>query len=86
MRRRARPGRLVVREGLTLVLVGLAIGLAGAFLLSRFLRGLLFGVPPADPLTFAAIAVILGATGVLASYVPARRAARIDLVEALRAD
>ena len=77
---------LVVREGLTLVLVGLAIGLTGAFLLSRSLRGLLFGVPPADPLTFAAIAIILGATGVLASYLPARRAARIDLVEALRAD
>ena len=68
---------LVVREGLTLVLVGLAIGLTGAFLLSRFLRGLLFGVPPADPLTFAAIAMILGATGA-AGQLPAGPSRRAD--------
>jgi predicted permease len=77
---------LVVREGLALVGLGLATGLAGAFALSRFIGGLLFGVTPQDPLTFAAIASILGATGVLASYVPARRAARIDLIESLRAE
>lgn len=55
-------------------------------MLGRFTGGLLFGVTPQDPLTFAAIASILGATGVLASYVPARRTARIDLIEPLRAE
>jgi putative ABC transport system permease protein len=75
---------LVVGQGMTIALAGVAIGLAGALALTRFMRALLFGVRASDPLTFTAIAVLLGAIALLASYVPARRAARIDLVEALR--
>jgi len=85
----ATPGQiraLVVGQGSRMVAAGLALGLAGALVVTRFMRGLLFDVMPADPLTFAAIAVTLGATGLLASYVPARRAARIDLIKSLRSD
>jgi predicted permease len=75
---------LVVGQGMTIALAGVAIGLAGAFALTRFMRALLFGVRASDPLTFTAIALLLGAIALLASYVPARRAARIDLIDALR--
>jgi predicted permease len=77
---------LVVRQALTLVAAGLTLGLAGALVLTRFMRGLLFGVMPSDPLTFTAIAMVLGATALLAAYLPARRAARLDLVASLRSD
>ena len=77
---------LVLRQGVAIVLAGLTIGLAGALALTRFMRGLLFAVMPADPLTFGAISILLGATALLASYVPARRAARSDLIDALRSD
>lgn len=76
--------RLIVGQGLKLVLIGLAIGLVGALALSRLLSGLLFGVGAKDPVTFAAVAVVLGAVGVLACYLPARRAARVDPLVALR--
>ena len=75
---------LVVRQGTILVVAGLAIGLSGALVLTRFMRGLLFAVTPSDPLAFAAIAVILGATALTATYLPARRASRLDLIDALR--
>jgi putative ABC transport system permease protein len=76
--------RLFTREGLMLGGAGVAIGLAGAFALTRVMRGVLFGVAPDDPATFAAIvAVVLTAT-LLAAWVPARRAAGLDPVRALR--
>ena len=77
---------LVVRQGLVVALAGTALGLAGAMLLTRFMQALLFGVRPSDPLTFAVIAAALAAVAVAASYVPARRAARIDPIVSLRAE
>jgi putative ABC transport system permease protein len=85
----ARPGRLrrtVLAEGLRLAAGGLLVGMAGAFALSRLLRLLLFGVTPTDPATFAGVAAVLLLVAALASYLPARRATRIDPCEALRAD
>jgi putative ABC transport system permease protein len=78
--------RLFLREGVTLVAIGLAVGLAGAIAAVQALRTLLFGVAPSDPLTFAAVVVALGLSGLCASYLPARRAARVDPMEALRTD
>ena len=76
--------RLIVSQGFKLVLVGLAIGLIGAFALMRVIASLLFGVTTKDPLTFAAVAVLLAFVALLACYLPARRAARLDPMEALR--
>jgi predicted permease len=77
---------LIVRQGLVVAMVGVSLGLAGAFLLTRFMASLLFGVRATDPLTFAAIALVLGTVAVIASYVPARRAARIDPMVSLRSE
>jgi len=77
---------LVVFQGLRLVLLGLAIGLAGAFAASRIVKSLLFGVTTKDPLTFALAAGLLGAVGLLACYLPARRATKVDPIEALRCE
>jgi predicted permease len=77
---------LVVRQGMALALSGVAIGLMGAFLLTRLIRSLLFGVQAADPLTFVGISVLLGLIALLASYIPAQRAARIDPMVSLRCD
>jgi putative ABC transport system permease protein len=85
----ATPGdvvRLFVREGAGLILLGVACGLAGAFAVSRALSTLLFGVTTTDPITFAAVAGTLAVVALLASYFPARRAARVDPSSALRAD
>jgi putative ABC transport system permease protein len=76
--------RMVVGEGLLLSGAGVAVGLAGALLLTRFLGRLLYGVAPTDPLTFAAISALLVCVALAACYLPARRAARIDPMEALR--
>jgi putative ABC transport system permease protein len=85
----ARPAdvlRLIVRTGARLAAIGLAIGLPAAFATARVLRGALYGVGVADPATFVGIPILLAAVALLASYVPARRAARVDPVVALRAE
>jgi ABC-type antimicrobial peptide transport system permease subunit len=76
--------RLVLGHGLALALTGVAIGLGAAWGLTRFLESQLFGVEPTDPLTFAAVTAVLLATAFLACYVPARRAARVSPMTALR--
>ena len=77
---------MVLREALVLGSVGLVFGLGGALLLSRTLTTLLFSVSPNDPATLAVVGALLLLTTVLAGYLPARRATRIDPVVALRAD
>ncbi len=76
--------RLVLGRGLRLALIGIGIGLVGALVLTRFLTSLLFGVKPADPLTFTAVSLILIAVALLACLIPARRAAKVDPIMALR--
>ncbi len=78
--------RLVVGQGMTLAVAGIAIGIAAAWGLTQLLRGLLFGVSPHDPATFAAIAALLAAVAFVASYLPARRATHVDPVCTLRAE
>jgi predicted permease len=76
---------MVLRQGLQLVLIGLAIGLAGALVLTRVLTTLLFGIEPTDGLTFVTVSMVLVAAAALACLVPARRAASVDPMVALRA-
>jgi len=76
--------RLVVREGLTLAAIGVVIGAAGAFALTRLLEGLIFGVKASDPLTLAIVVAVLLGAALAASSIPARRAAKVEPVEALR--
>jgi len=85
----ARPADIlhtVVRQGMVLVLVGLACGIGGALALTRLMQTLLFAVKPTDAATFAAATVLLPGAALLACYVPARRAARIDPQVALRCE
>jgi putative ABC transport system permease protein len=85
----ARPGDaigLIVRRGMALTLGGAAIGLAGAVLVTQVLRGLFVGVSTADPLSFAAPAIALTTVSLLACYLPARRAARIDPIVTMKAE
>ena len=76
----------VVAEGLTYTVLGAAVGLVGAWALGRVISGFLFGVDQLDPLTFSGVAALMILVAALASYVPARRAARVDPVEALRGE
>jgi ABC-type antimicrobial peptide transport system permease subunit len=78
--------RMVVREGLVVVAVGSAAGLLASLALTRVLRSLLFDVSPFDPITFIGVPLALFAVSVLASLIPARRASRVDPMDALRSD
>ena len=85
----ARPGnvmRFVMGQGMRVVLIGAGIGLVGALALARVLRNLLFEVAPTDPATFVCVTLLLSAVALLVCYIPARRAARIDPVVALRCE
>jgi len=76
--------RLVVRHGMSLALTGAAIGVAGALILARLMSSLLYGVRPSDPPTFLAVFVVLVSVALVASYIPARRATKVDPMVALR--
>jgi ABC-type antimicrobial peptide transport system permease subunit len=85
----AAPGmvqRMVVVQGVRVVLIGLAVGLAAAAASTRALGGLLYGVGRIDPAVFLAMSIMLVAIGMLASFLPARRASRVDPIESLRSD
>jgi putative ABC transport system permease protein len=75
---------MVVGNGMVLAAIGLALGLAGSFAVTRLLATLLFGVGARDPQTLGAAAAVLAAVALLACYIPARRAARLDPLVALR--
>jgi putative ABC transport system permease protein len=78
--------RMVLSQGFRITVVGVAIGLAGALLLTRLMSGLLYSIQAADPLTFASVGLILFLVALLACYIPARRAAGVDPVVALRCE
>jgi ABC-type antimicrobial peptide transport system permease subunit len=77
---------LVLRGGALLATLGIALGLAGAAAMTRWLQSMLFGVAPLDPATFAAVSLAFGAVAALASYLPARRATNVDPMVALRSE
>lgn len=77
---------MVLRQGLGLTLVGLVVGLAGALAVNRLAGALFFGVEPADPATYGAVAVFIWLVGLVACYAPARRATRVDPIVVLRQD
>jgi len=76
--------RMAMSEGMRVVVIGLACGIAGAVILTRLFRSMLFNVAPADPLTFVSVAAILASVALLACYIPAQRATRVDPLVALR--
>jgi ABC-type antimicrobial peptide transport system permease subunit len=78
--------RMVVRDGMRAVIPGVVLGLAGALAVSRLLRGMLYGVSASDPLTFLSVAAVLTAVALLATWLPARRATRVDPMIAIRAE
>ena len=78
--------RLVVAQGTKVVLVGVVVGVAVALASTRFLRAMLYDVKPVDPVVFVAMSITMVAVGMLASYMPARRASRVDPTEALRSE
>ncbi len=78
--------KLVVNGGMWLTLIGVVVGVAGALFLTRFLSSLLYRVKPTDPLTFVVVSLVLTGVALLACYIPARRAAQLDPMAALRHD
>jgi ABC-type antimicrobial peptide transport system permease subunit len=77
---------LIVRQGLKLVLIGIVIGVVSALALQRVIGKLLFGISPTDPLTFTMIAFLLIGVALLACWIPARRATKVDPLTALRSE
>jgi putative ABC transport system permease protein len=77
---------LVLRRGLVVAAIGISIGVAGAFAGARFLQSMLFGIEPRDPVTFIAVATAFAVVAMIASYLPARRATKVDPMTALRVD
>ena len=84
--RRAEVMRLVVRQSLVWTVGGIALGLVGAAILARSLAGMLFGLTPLDPATFVAVSALFALIAAVASYLPARRATKVDPIVALRCD
>lgn len=78
--------RLIVRQGMTPVTIGLGIGIALALALTRLISGLLYGVSATEPAVFAAVPIVLAAVALVATYLPARRAAQVNPVIALRSE
>jgi putative ABC transport system permease protein len=76
--------RMVVGSGLSLIAIGVAAGVSGALALTQFFAGLFFGVTPTDPATFVSVSLLLAGLAFLASYIPARRATKVDPMTALR--
>ena len=81
---RGNVARMVLGQGMKLAAAGVLLGLAGAFGLTRLLSSLLFGVEPSDPVTYATVAALLVTISLVAIYVPARRATKVDPMVALR--
>jgi ABC-type antimicrobial peptide transport system permease subunit len=75
---------LILQQGMALILIGTAIGLAGAFALTRLIKTMLFGVSATEPSVFAGAAIMLILTALLAAYIPGRRATKVDPLAALR--
>ena len=76
--------KLVIQQGVVLTMIALVLGLGGALVLTHFLTSMLYGIRATDPVTYTAVAAMLGSVALVAAYVPARRASRVDPMEALR--
>src|SRR5262249_50723374 len=76
--------RLIVWQGLLVLIIGIAAGIAGAIAISRIITSLLYGVGPTDPVTYAIVSIVLMIVAITASYIPARRAIKVDPMVALR--